>query len=62
MKKLIALCSAALMTACPVACVNDPTESDEVCTDTTVEDETSCLEDVESTEVVVEETTEVEAE
>lgn len=37
MKKLVLLALTVFMTACPVACVNDPTESDETCVDTSTD-------------------------
>lgn len=49
MKKLVMLGAVALLSACPVACINDPTLSDEVPTDwqTTTDTDTDVLTDEE---------------
>ena len=52
MKKLLVLGLAGLLVACPVACVNDPTDSDAVCPETAT-DASQCTEVSTSSEVVV---------
>lgn len=51
MKKLIVLGLAGLLVACPVACVNDPTDSDAVCPETAT-DASQCTEVSTSSDVV----------
>lgn len=41
MKKVMMFCLGALMVACPAACINDPTDSQQVCPGT--ETGTDCL-------------------
>lgn len=48
MKKVMLFALALVMTACPVACINDPTQSEQVCPGT--DTGTSCLVEDESTE------------
>lgn len=54
MKKLVMFAALVMLTACPVACVNDPTDSEATC----VESDTSTeVCDVDSTDEVVEDST-----
>lgn len=47
MKKLVMLCATVLLSACPVACINDPTTSDDVPTSWETDTGTSSLSDEE---------------
>jgi hypothetical protein len=56
MKKVMLLALVALLTACPVACVDDPTDSDALCAAQETDTSADCeLEEVDTdTEAVVE--------